>query len=208
MEKDSRFWNRLAKRYARSPVQDEPAYQKKLQISRDYFRDDMEILEIGCGTGTTAIAQSPYVKNIQAIDFSAKMLDFARDKAKASGVSNVTFEQADIDSLAYPENSFDAVMAHSILHLLEDKEKAILNIFRVLKPGGVFISSTPCMGDTMNYFKYIAPIGRFVGLLPVLGVFTAKNLENSISDAGFSIDHLWNVGKGKAVFIVAIKPDY
>ena len=68
--KDSRFWDRIAKKYARTPVADEAAYQKKLDITHGYFRPDMRVLEFGCGTGSTAIAHAPFVKHIHAIDIS------------------------------------------------------------------------------------------------------------------------------------------
>ena len=57
----------------------------------------------------------------------------------------------------------------------------------------------------LKFIKVIAPIGKFFGLLPVLKVFTKKELEDSLTDAGFEIDYQWQPGKGKAVFIVAKK---
>ena len=77
----ARFWNIMAKRYSKSPVPDEAAYQKKLQVTRKYFRPDMKVFEFGCGTGSTAIVHAPYVKHIQAIDVSSKMVEIAEAKA-------------------------------------------------------------------------------------------------------------------------------
>ncbi len=95
----------------------------------------------------------------------------------------------------------------SILHLLEDKEGAIAKVHRMLKPGGVFVTSTTCIGDTMKLLKVIAPVGKFLGLMPLVKVFTTEELVQSVTDAGFEIDHQWQPGKGKAVFIVAKKAD-
>ncbi|MCP4380482.1 MAG: class I SAM-dependent methyltransferase [Hyphomicrobiales bacterium] len=206
MAQSTKFWDRIAAGYARRPVPDEAVYQKKLEITRSYFRPDMEVLEFGCGTGSTAIAQAPYVKHIRATDISAAMLAIAREKAEAAGVANVTFEQADIDALDVPDGTYDAVMGHSILHLLADKEAAIARVYRMLRPGGVFVSSTTCLGDTMWYFKLVAPVGKAIGLMPLVKVFTVQNLVESLTAAGFVIDHQWQPGKGKAVFIVAKKP--
>ena len=75
----------------------------------------------------------------------------------------------------------------------------------MLKPGGIFVTSTPCMGDTQKFIKVVAPIGKFFGLMPLIKVFTTKELEDSLTDAGFEIDYQWQPGKGKAVFIVAKK---
>ena len=51
MTQPSKFWDKIAERYSKKPIADEDAYQKKLQVTRDYFRTDMEVLEFGCGTG-------------------------------------------------------------------------------------------------------------------------------------------------------------
>lgn len=205
MIEPSRFWDRVAEGYAKKPVADEAAYQRKLQVTRGYFRPDMEVLEFGCGTGSTAIAHAPYVKHIRAIDFSAKMIEIAKRKAEAGGVANVTFEQSTLDALPMPEQRYDAVMGHSILHLLESKEDAIARVHRLLKPGGVFVSSTVCIGDFMRWFRFVAPIGRFFGLMPLVRVFTEEDLVEALTAGGFAIDHRWAPKKGKGLFIVAKK---
>ncbi|MGH6925772.1 MAG: class I SAM-dependent methyltransferase [Propylenella sp.] len=153
MAQPSKFWDKVAEKYSRQPVADEASYQKKLRITREYFRPDMEVLEFGCGTGSTAIAHAPYVKHILAIDVSSKMIEIARRKAEAAKVENVTFRQADIDELSVPDQTFDVVMGHSILHLVADRDAVISEVYRVLKPGGIFVTSTACLGDTQNYLK-------------------------------------------------------
>ena len=207
MAQSVRFWDRHAEGYAKRPVADEAAYQKKLQVTRDYFRPDMEVLEFGCGTGSTAITHAPHVKHILAIDISSKMIEIARRKADAQQVDNVTFRQSTIDDFQAPGGSFDAVLGLSILHLLADKDAVIANVRDMLKPGGIFVSSTACLGDTMKFFKYIGPIGAFLGVIPMVQVFTRRELEDSLTGAGFALDHQWQPGKGKAVFIVAKKAE-
>ena len=93
------------------------------------------------------------------------------------------------------------------MHLLENKEDAITKVYGMLKPGGIFVTSTVCLGDIMKSFKIIAPIGKFFGLMPLVKVFTLRELEDSLTDAGFMIDRQWqpNKGKSKCVFIVARK---
>ena len=86
----------------------------------------MEVLEFGCGTGSTAIIHAPYVKQIRAIDFSAKMIAIARKKADAEKITNISFEQLSIDDLSVDDQSFDMILGLSILHLLEDKEAVSL----------------------------------------------------------------------------------
>ncbi len=205
MKPSSRFWDRIAERYSKKPVADEASYQKKLEVTRTYFRPEMEVLEFGCGTGSTAITHSPHVNHIRAIDISSKMLEIAREKAARKGIENVTFEQTTIEEVRVPDHSLDVVLGLSILHLLDNKEEAIAKVHRILKPGGLFVTSTVCIGDTMKFFKIIAPVGRLLGLMPLVKVFTTDELVASLTAAGFEIDHRWQPGKGKALFVVAKK---
>ena len=206
-DRSARFWDRIAERYARKPVADEAAYQKKLDVSRRYFRPDMEVMEFGCGTGSTAIAHAPYVKHIRATDISAKMIEIARRKAHAAGIGNVTFEQSTIEDLQAPARSLDAVLALNILHLLADKEAAIAKVRDMLKPGGVFITSTVCLGGRMTWFRYVAPIGKALGLIPLVKFITEEDLRQSLKRAGFEIAYDWRHAKGIAVFIIAKKTE-
>ena len=207
MNNSTKFWDKIAERYAKQPIADEASYQKKLQVTQEYFHPEMEVLEFGCGTGSTAIIHAPYVKHIRAIDISSKMIEIAQSKADAQNIKNITFEQLTIDELTVSDCTFDVVLGLSILHLLENKEQVIAKVHKILKPGGIFVSSTACLGDAMQWFKIIAPIGKFFGLFPLVKVFTAKELENSLVDASFTIDYQWQPSKNKAVFIVAKKAE-
>ncbi len=206
MHQPNKFWDKHAVRYARSPVSDEDSYQKKLQLTREYLRPEMEVLEFGCGTGSTAIAHAPHVKHIQAIDVSSKMLEIAQGKADAKKFGNISFELSNIDEFSVSDQTFDAVLALSILHLLKNKEEVVTKVHRMLKPGGIFVTSTICLGDTkLRIIRFVAPIGKTLGLLPLLRVFTVRDLVDSLTRAGFAIDHQWQPGKSSAVFIVAKK---
>ena len=212
MNTSAKFWNNIAADYSQQPIADEAAYQKKLRITQEYFQPSMKVLEFGCGTGSTAIAHAPYVQNIQAIDFSSNMIEIAQAKADNQNIKNVTFEQASIDELSVPDRTYDAVLGLNVLHLLKDKEEAIAKVYNMLQTDGFFITSTVCMGDTMAWFKLIAPIGKFLGIFPLVKVFTIKDLEKSLTDVGFVIDYKWQagdykspIGRAKIVFIVAKK---
>ena len=207
MNQDEKFWDKIAEKYSKQPVADEAAYQKKLKVTQGYFQSDMEVLEIGCGTGSTAIVHASYVHHIRAIDISPNMIEIAKRKAKAEEIDNITFEVSSIDRLKVADKSMDMVMAHSILHLLEDKDAAIASVFDILKPGGLFVSSTVCLNDAMWFLKPIIPIMCLFGKAPQLvRFFTAKQLVKSIADIGFEIDYQWQPGRSAALFIVAKKP--
>ncbi len=198
-----KFWDLLAERYSCQPIADEVSYQKKLEITRGYFRPDMEVMEFGCGTGSTAISHAPYVRHVLATDGSSKMIQIAKDKAKAKGIENITFQCTDINELNPPSESLDAVLGLSILHLLDGRDEVIANVYKMLKPGGIFVTSTVCLGDSMPYAKYIAPIGRLVGL--TVHVFTQAELQDAMKHAGFVIDYEWRPSPDKAAFIIGKK---
>jgi cyclopropane fatty-acyl-phospholipid synthase-like methyltransferase len=82
MVQSTKFWDRIAERYSKQPVADEAAYQKKLQVTREYFRPDMEVLEFGCGTGSTAIAHAPYVETYSRHRY---LIENDRNRATQSG---------------------------------------------------------------------------------------------------------------------------
>jgi ubiquinone/menaquinone biosynthesis C-methylase UbiE len=202
------LWDRVARGYAKSPVADEAGYQKKLEVTRSYFRPDMEVMEFGCGTGATAVAHAPHVKHIVGYDVSEKMLEIARSRAREAGVTNATFERADIIDLDLPESRFDVVMGHSILHLLKPKHRSavLAKTHRVLKPGGVFVSSTICIADFPGgIFKIIPPVMRILPFMPPIQSLTRDELRSVITGAGFAIEHDWAPRQKAALFLVARK---
>ena len=205
MDKSAKFWDKIAQKYAKRPVSNPDAYAEKLAKSREYMTSDSSVLELGCGTGSTAVAHAPFVKQIHATDISQGMLEIAKSKLINTEISNIQFEHASIESLSFPAGTFDVIMAHSLLHLVEDKEQAIGKIHQWLKPNGMFISSTACIGDFMAFFKVIAPIGHFLRLIPMVKVFTAQQLKDSVTQIGFDIEHEWKPAKNEALFLVARK---
>lgn len=201
-----KFWDRIAERYSKQPVANEAVYQKKLEMTRAYFRSDMRLFEFGCGTGSTALVHAPHVQHIRAIDVSSNMLDIARAKASAAGIDNVEFVRATIDEIEPEAGAYDMVLGLSILHLLEDKEAALAKVHTMLKPGGIFVSSTVCIADFMPWFRVVAPIGRWLGRMPLVKIFTQDELERAHADAGFQLHHVWRPGPKTGVFLIAQKP--
>ena len=207
MSTNTAFWDWIANRYSRQAVGDETSYRKKLRDSQQYFDTKSRVLEFGCGTGSTAIHHAPAVGHIHATDISSKMLAIAQAKARDAALTNISFEQTSLPELNSPNESWDAVLAMSILHLVDDKEAEIARVYELLKPGGVFISSTICIGDGGVGFKLLAPIFKWIPLLPAIGVFSQQQLISTMEFAGFTIEHTWQPGNDKAVFIVARKPE-
>lgn len=204
---DARFWDRIARRYARKAVPDQQVYETKLSITEGYLQPHHRVLEIGCGTGTTALHHAPRVTSIHATDISPKMIEIARGKAQAGGVNNVDFQVASVAQLAEGAESLDIILAHNILHLIQDVPATLESLQGMLKPGGLLISTTPCIDDFMPFLAYIAPVGRWLGVLPRINVFTEEALDRWIAGAGLTVEKRWLPSPKSGVFQVLRKPD-
>lgn len=204
---DRQFWDKIAAKYAARPVGDEAAYQRKLDETRALLRPDMSLLEIGCGTGTTALAHAPHVHDIRAVDVSGAMLDFGRKAAAERGITNVQFDRAAADTLDPPPASRDMVLMLSLLHLLDDPDAAIAMAARTLKPGGYLVTSTMCMADHMQIVKPVIAVMRWFGQAPDIVRFLRQDdLLAMIERAGLTVETCWRPGKRSASFIIARKP--
>ena len=204
MKSAETFWDKAAARYAKSPIRDEASYQKKLAITREYFQPDWSVLEFGCGTGGTATLHAPYVRDILATDVSKNMLEIAQAKAADADIGNIRFQQGTLDSLPLAPGSFDAVLGLNILHLLKDPDAAIGRVSSLLKPGGIFVSSTVLAADMKLHWRLLIPLMQALGFAPHLSRFGKDDLLNMLARAGFGIEHEWQPDS-LSVFIVARK---
>lgn len=184
------FWNKAAPKYARDPIKDMEAYEYTLGRTLSYLGPAERVLEIGCGTGNTAVQIAPHVGEILGTDIAPAMIDIARKRPVGSG--NARFEAMTARRAAALSNQHDAVLAFNLLHLLPDCEAVIKDIFSGLPKGGHFISKTVCLADPAQGFKRFAfraliPVMQWVGKAPEVRMFTQDYLESVIEKAGFEI---------------------
>ena len=207
MAGSEKFWDKAAERYSKRSVSDAATYQRKLTETQSYFTPNMRILEFGCGTGTTAIEHASHVQHVDAIDISENMLWIARSKAKEAGVENIKFTHGTLTEFNADAGSLDAVLGLSVIHLLPNRQAVIAEVARILKPSGIFISSTVCLGHSyLRFIKLAVPLGKLLGLMPEVFVLTEDELVSEIINAGFVVERQWHHGKnGIVVFIVARK---
>lgn len=90
--------------------------------------------DLGCGTGLLSQAIAPYVRRVIAVDASADMLDAAR--GRLDGVGNVEVQQGELESLPLQDGQLDVAMLSLVLHYSADPARALVEVARVLKPGG------------------------------------------------------------------------
>lgn len=192
MRQAATFWDEAAETYAKSPIENLEAYNYTLERTRSYLAPTDRVLEVGCGTGSTALLLAPDVDRIIASDISRNMIKIASRKAQDANVSNVEFIAADIFDEAIGVGPFDAVLALNLLHLIEDTPSAVRRIHGLLKPGGTFISKTVCKpgkGAPLKYrfLRLVVPVMQLLGKAPFVRFMEAREFEDLIRSQGFGI---------------------
>lgn len=183
----SGFWDRVARRYANMAMRNPAAYQATLDRVRAYLKPDDRVLELGCGTGTTALNLADAVERYIATDYSAEMIAIAGEKRAASTAENLEFCKGAPGEAQMPDGPFDVILGFNFLHLLPDREAVFADVARKLEPGGLFISKTPCLGGVYRFLQPLVVVLHIVGKAPGLSFVTPARLEREIRAAGFDI---------------------
>ncbi|MEM7023852.1 MAG: class I SAM-dependent methyltransferase [Pseudomonadota bacterium] len=187
MVDDEKFWNRTAKKYAKSPIKNMEAYLQTMDRVKAHLSKEDQVLELGCGTGSTALLLADSADRITGSDISSAMIDIAKSKAKDQEVGNVDFLRWTVSDGKLEREPFDAVMAFNFLHLVEDTAGAVRRVTELLKPGGVFISKTLCLAEKTKLLRVLVYVMQKVGYAPYVKFFGIGDLEQSITKAGFEI---------------------
>ncbi|WP_295813030.1 class I SAM-dependent methyltransferase [uncultured Nitratireductor sp.] len=186
---DARFWDRSSRKYARGAIADLAGYARTLEATRAWIGPDDRVLELGCGTGTTAFRLAGHVRSYLATDISAGMIEIAREKQDTElDIAGLAFHNATAEQMASQSTPRDAVLGFNYLHLVRDLPGTLDAIHTMLAKGGVFISKTPCLAD-MNPFIRLAllPAMRALGKAPYVSAFSTTKLCRMIVDAGFEL---------------------
>jgi ubiquinone/menaquinone biosynthesis C-methylase UbiE len=205
---DARFWDRIARKYAADPIADPAGYERTLERTRHYLARDHVVFEFGCGTGTTALRLAPHVGRIVATDISREMIAIAREKANAEGAINAEFAVATPDAAPWPDGAFDVALGFNVLHLVDGRDAALRGVHRLLKPGGLFMSKTPCLKEMNPFLRLAVPVMQVFGKAPYVAFFAGDDLERDIAAAGFEIVERarhGSRGKDPRPFLVAKK---
>lgn len=205
---DARFWDRTSRRYAKSAVGDPAGYERTLERTRALLRPDSRVLELGCGTGTTALRLAADAGSCLATDISAGMIAIADEKLAASLVPSLAFRIATAEALAQEAARFDVVLGFNYLHLVRDLPGTLRCIHGLLAAEGLFVSKTPCVGDMNPLIRFLLPAMRAIGAAPYASAFREAELRQQMDAAGFVIlaveDHATK-GKENRPYVVARK---
>lgn len=205
LSRESAFWDRIAPAYAASPIKDMEAYEATLARTRAYLEKTHEVLEVGCGTGSTAVRLAPCVARITASDISEIMLEIGSGRARDAGVDNVEFAQAALPDPSLETGSYDAVLAFNTLHLVPDLPAVLRNLHCALKPGGTLISKTICMAEQSRLWAIPLFVLRMIGKAPRVELLTFADVEQAMVDAGFEVVETGVYPAPRNRFVVARK---
>lgn len=183
MNKSKKFWDSASKNYDKTEERFEYIHSKSRENTKKYLKSSNIVLDYGCGTGTTSCEIASMVKEIHAIDISAKMIEIAKEKAVVGKVENINFVETDIFDKRYKKESFDVILAFNMLHTIPKPQNVVRRIDELLKPEGLFISVTPCLGGRMSFLVNIQIL--FVQILCKIGIIPIpiRRLKSSELDA-------------------------
>jgi 2-polyprenyl-3-methyl-5-hydroxy-6-metoxy-1,4-benzoquinol methylase len=188
--KSETMWNKLAKSWDTPGVSLGENDLKIIERAKKYLNASSIILDYGCATGSIALEIAGMAKEVRGIDISANMIELANRKKDEHGIKNITFAKATIFDESLGKESFDLILSLSILHLVEDPAQVMDRVNQLLKPGGIFISATPCLGEK-TFLSVLMNIPIFVlsklGLIPQINFFSAPSLVETITSGGFQI---------------------
>jgi ArsR family transcriptional regulator len=151
--------------------------------------------DLGCGTGAVALALSPFVERLVAVDSSGPMLHAARKRLQ--GLSNVDLRRGELEALPIDDARLDAAVMMLVLHHVPEPSHALLEVARVLKPGGRLLLVDMLPHDRENYRQQMGHIW--------LG-FSEDHTRRLLTEAGFDPVRIVSLApdqraKGPALFV-------
>ena len=198
------FWNKAAPKYAKDAIGDMPAYEETLDRMREILQPHHRVLELGCGTGSTALELADSVDRYIGTDVASKMVKIAKGKLTEQSPQNLSFAVQDAGVMTSGSN--DVVLALNLLHLLPDLENTLAKIYKALPSGGLLISKTGLLKDGLWLLPLVIPLMRTIGKAPFVRSLSEESLIGLLENAGFKVtENLVQGGMVPRVFIVAQK---
>ncbi len=182
MSSDVKFWDRWAFFYTSFMDKNEDTYDEICEDSLEFIDPEMNVLELACGTGQITTRLCDTVKNYIASDYSQKMLDELVDD---NPDCDAQFRQLDAHQLPYDDESFDMVIVANALHIMDDVDKVLDEIYRVLKKGGLLMAPTFVYDD--GYSKVRIRLMELMGFQTV-HKWSAREYEEFLNARKFRIE--------------------
>lgn len=171
--------------------------ERELIFSMADVREGEKALDAGCGTGIYSLELASKGARVSAVDASSEMIERAKDKAGKAGAA-IDFIKADVLKLPFPDGYFDIVLSVCALCFINEKDAALLEMKRVLRPGGRLVIGA------LNSRSPWAFIRRIKGLVKETvydraGFLSPREIESSLERAG-----LKDIKVGTCIFFLPI----
>ena len=173
-----------------------------IESSKEYIEKDDYVLDFGCGSGAITNKLAREVEAIDAIDISLGMLEFAKKQADNSSIDNINYTRASIFDEQFNDKEYDVIFAFNVLHYIEDTPRLIERINTLLKPDGVFISSTACLKEKRSLIGFIVLLLAKIGVMPKIYFYKKNELETLITNGNFELMKSEKISKLHEYFIV------
>lgn len=180
--KQLRFWQRVAKFYAPFMKSSGPLYDRITQRCLPCLSADTVVLELACGSGQLTFRLASRVERWEATDFSGKMVAEAKKRAS---LPNLSFAVRDATALPDADSSFDTVLIANALHIMPQPDKALSEIRRVLKPGGLLLAPTFIWAGNKGH-RFRAALMDLAGF-KVLHRWDAAAFSEFVEQRGFAV---------------------
>ncbi|MFC7221471.1 methyltransferase domain-containing protein [Streptomyces polyrhachis] len=129
------------------------------------LRPGLRVLDVGCGPGTITADLAARVApgRVTGVDTAPGVLADARAEAAARGVANVEFAVGDVERLDFPDDSFDVVHAHQVLQHVAEPVRALREMRRVCRPGGV-VAARDSDYAAMTWYPQLSVLSDWLAL--------------------------------------------
>ncbi|MFT4707056.1 MAG: putative TPR repeat methyltransferase [Ascidiaceihabitans sp.] len=202
---DAAFWDKAAAKYAKDAISDMTAYEATRDRIRQLLKPHHRILEIGCGTGSTALELADKVASYVGTDLSPKMIVIAQSKQSNDTPAHLSFEVHDAAEL--PSGPHDVILALNLLHLVPNLEDVLAQIHDALPSGGLLIAKTGLLQDGAWYLRWMIPVMRAIGKAPYVCSLSEVELLGLLNKTGFATNEtLVQDGMVPRMFTVSSKP--
>ncbi|MDR0999516.1 MAG: class I SAM-dependent methyltransferase [Clostridiales bacterium] len=176
------FWDFCAPFYDRAEQTNKAAYSGMIRMIRDLTPQGASVFEAAAGTGAISLSVADKAGSVLCTDLSERMLGVARRKAERQGVNNIKFASRSLFDTGEPDNAYDVVIAAQVFHLIDDPEKAAVELKRITC--GMVIAPVCPLKDLKGFF-----IRPTVGVWRIFGFALKREF-----DAGGYRQFLANIG--------------
>ncbi|MGO8735997.1 MAG: arsenite methyltransferase [Terriglobia bacterium] len=180
------------------------------------------VLDLGSGGGIDVLLSAKRVGptgKAYGLDMTDEMLALARENQRKAGIENVEFLKGEIESIPLPDNSIDVIISNCVINLSADKDQALREAFRVLKPGGRFAVSdivvrgevpaeirrsmelwVGCMAGALEESEYLAKLtkaGFEVASIEPTRIYHVEDARELLSSKGIDVESIAPLVDGK-----------